>query len=767
MSRLPVPGADDNMWGAILNDFLQVSHNDDGSLKSGLIARGAWVAGTAYSVNDIVSRDGASWRCKLAHTSGSTFSGGVGSTYWEQWSQRQIVFDVRDYGAKMDGSTDDTTAIQAAINAAFNSSATTGGGGGIVYIPRGQTRITGLYLYNGVILQGAGMFATVLTLNSNSNRSMISNHVSSDGVGANGEFVGVWDLTLDGNRSGQSATSHGIKFATNPANANATNDAWFDTHQHVKNVRIRYCHDDGVNASNRSEMRFENVYCSGCWGNSFNTSYDTFMTNCSSENAGLEGFYLDNGDIMLSNCKAWDSGKITASRGAGFRIENSYAYALLSSCSAQNNFAQGFYLRNNYGSILQACVADSNNYGSGNTASQYAGVELLNTSNCIVDFTAYQGYQSGNLVGNQGYALRINGGSDSNDIRFTTYAQSGYVMLGDISSDSVLLSNAIRANGVVRNPTNNLAALADMQLSNLSDGQTLAYNASAGKWMNTNAPMGTFSLGAFGDGSDGAAVLDGTATVQWASLNAGVYTMSRDALTTALTIQPGITLRCSSFRIFSTGTVTNNGTIDANGNDATSSTATPATTQSALGGGQLGGAGGTGAGSQGNTGGFGVGRGGAGGAGSGGAGGAQQNSRSAVNWMLKNAQACLSGSIGFAASTFVISGGSGGSGGGGDGTNKGGAGGSGGALIIIFARTFVNGSLGILTARGGNGFAPTVGNCGGGGGGGGGGVFVFTVNPATNNGSLNVAGGGGVVGIGTGGPGVSGVAGTSLFVQLQ
>ena len=33
MPRLPIPGSDDGAWGAILNDFLSVEHNVDGSLK--------------------------------------------------------------------------------------------------------------------------------------------------------------------------------------------------------------------------------------------------------------------------------------------------------------------------------------------------------------------------------------------------------------------------------------------------------------------------------------------------------------------------------------------------------------------------------------------------------------------------------------------------------------------------------------------------------------------------------------------------------------
>lgn len=38
MSRLPIPGSDDNTWGEVLNDFLSVSLNGDGTLKSDAVA---------------------------------------------------------------------------------------------------------------------------------------------------------------------------------------------------------------------------------------------------------------------------------------------------------------------------------------------------------------------------------------------------------------------------------------------------------------------------------------------------------------------------------------------------------------------------------------------------------------------------------------------------------------------------------------------------------------------------------------------------------
>lgn len=35
MARLPVPGSDDGTWGTILNEYLSVEHNADGTLKTG------------------------------------------------------------------------------------------------------------------------------------------------------------------------------------------------------------------------------------------------------------------------------------------------------------------------------------------------------------------------------------------------------------------------------------------------------------------------------------------------------------------------------------------------------------------------------------------------------------------------------------------------------------------------------------------------------------------------------------------------------------
>src|SRR5471030_1521001 len=55
MTRLPVPGGDNDVWGGILNDFLSVSHYADGTLLGSALRQ----AGGATSVNGKTPSNGA------------------------------------------------------------------------------------------------------------------------------------------------------------------------------------------------------------------------------------------------------------------------------------------------------------------------------------------------------------------------------------------------------------------------------------------------------------------------------------------------------------------------------------------------------------------------------------------------------------------------------------------------------------------------------------------------------------------------------------
>ena len=52
MARLPTPGADSGSWGDILNEYLEVEHNGDGTLKDGVVT-GAKIAGDTVTDSNI------------------------------------------------------------------------------------------------------------------------------------------------------------------------------------------------------------------------------------------------------------------------------------------------------------------------------------------------------------------------------------------------------------------------------------------------------------------------------------------------------------------------------------------------------------------------------------------------------------------------------------------------------------------------------------------------------------------------------------------
>jgi hypothetical protein len=140
MARLPVPGGDADKWAHLLNEFLLVAHNPDGTQRTDSVNTLAATVGltdlkTINPVgqaigNFVLSNDGINLKWKA-----------------------NTVLDVTNYGAKGDGITDDTAAIQTAIDAAIN--------GGTIFLPRGVYMVTSLTLRNkGTNILGDGRWAT-------------------------------------------------------------------------------------------------------------------------------------------------------------------------------------------------------------------------------------------------------------------------------------------------------------------------------------------------------------------------------------------------------------------------------------------------------------------------------------------------------------------------------------------------------------------------------------------------------------------------------
>lgn len=173
MSRLPNPGSDNGVWGAILNDYLSVELNADGTLKrageiqskytlpaSGIpktdLSSAVQSSLTTADNRDAVKIQGASVS-STSPSDGQVLSYSQSSSSWvPSNADSSLLFDITKYGASI-AATDNKTAIDAAITAAASS-------GGIVYIPPGTWKTTGQHdIPLNVSVRGAGKGITIVS----------------------------------------------------------------------------------------------------------------------------------------------------------------------------------------------------------------------------------------------------------------------------------------------------------------------------------------------------------------------------------------------------------------------------------------------------------------------------------------------------------------------------------------------------------------------------------------------------------------------------
>jgi hypothetical protein len=288
----------------------------------------------------------------------------------------------------------------------------------------------------------------------------------------------------------------------------------------------------------------------------------------------------------------------------------------------------------------------------------------------------------------------------------------------------------------------------------------------------------------FGDGSDGVATFDGSATPLGSVLSAGNYTILRNVYYSSVNVHTGVTVSVataappvitgSGYGIFCNGNFINNGIVSAAGGTTTTATGGKGFAHGSVGnyfGGANGGNGSTGSGAAGVS--FSAtaygGAGGAGGAGGTGAAGAGGSVVLPSNASFPRTAAF--GILGYTVDTNITApfwvqynGGAGGGGGGGDGANSGGGGGGGGGILEVTAASLSG--TGSFTSAGGKGANSAAAGNTGGGGGGGGGVTVVYFGTSSYTGTFSAAGGAGGTAHGTGSAGTAGTAGTLIDTGL-
>ncbi len=277
----------------------------------------------------------------------------------------------------------------------------------------------------------------------------------------------------------------------------------------------------------------------------------------------------------------------------------------------------------------------------------------------------------------------------------------------------------------------------------------------------------------YGDGSDGAVVMDGVNTFTWASLGGSTYTLTRNLRATTINISNTVIVKPAGFLMQSTGLCTNAGTIHANGANAVGQTGATGAAKSGylqcLGNTGSNGKTTTSAGIAGGTanpnsvGGSGGAGGTAGGANTGGIGGAATGPALVSGGLQDQTFGSISRGLNDTTLISFLGGGGGGSGGcditGGAATSGGGGAGATGVRCNFQS---YDGTGGTISANGGTGAAGVSGGGGkaSGGGGGGGGYVYLQSEYVIALGTFTANGGSKGLGAGGGGDGVDGNGGS-------
>ena len=364
MTRLPIPGQDNDVWGAVLNDFLGAEHNPDGTLK--IRSDGTISSFYSKSNSGIPKSDlSASVQTSLSNADGAMPKG-------------SLVYNVKDYGAKGDSSTDDTAAIQSALNAAYTA------GGGTVFLPSGTYILDpnpGLQVKTNVILQGAGL-SSLLKLKSGSTHS--DNLVKSEGW----TNVTMRDFSIDGNRTAQAGSPGAYTYTQYGIYFGGTSNSL------VQNIFVKSMTGVGLHVYNGQGVTL--LSCTSTDNNyhGFEIEQDTgcHVTACRGFNNLLHGILVSPGEVNGTGSKGNQVTNNTFDGNGNYGIATNAANGDVSAWLNEGNIFIGNTIRGNafYGVNFykQDKHVFNNNYVAGNG---YFGLYAFESQNNTIEHNIFIG----------------------------------------------------------------------------------------------------------------------------------------------------------------------------------------------------------------------------------------------------------------------------------------------------------------------------------------------------------------------------------------
>ena len=316
-----------------------------------------------------------------------------------------MIFNVMDFGATGDGVTNDTAAIQAAVNAAAAA------GGGQVYIPAGTYIVSGdgtsshgcILLSSNVSVIGAGMGNTIIQLQDGSDHGITG--IFRDHSDVPEHDISMSDLTINGNDANTTGEVYG----------------WFNGVTPEKNAVL------DPNEPADTNITLDHVEIENCSGYGFDPHEKTVglvISNSVSHNNGTDGFTLDGQyNATLTNDIAYDNGR------HGFNIVTSSNNVTLNNVTAYGNGEDGVMVQRGSNDVPVPFNVVING-GSFHNNDENA-VEIKMADNVTVD--------GANIFDNGQRAVRIEGSAGSIIENSTIYddTRAGNGKYQEISISSV------------------------------------------------------------------------------------------------------------------------------------------------------------------------------------------------------------------------------------------------------------------------------------------------------------------------------------------
>jgi hypothetical protein len=355
--------------------------------------------------------------------------------------------DVKSYGAVGDGATDDTVAIQAALDAAHAA------GGGAVQLPPGTFSTRTLTLYSKVHLAGAGIEATILKLRDETHDDLIRSY-ELDKLSGTNRTGGVYnwsirDLTLDGNRArnnrGCGLRVFGFGYTLRDLRIRQCSQAGLDSEWSTEDPDWSPGGRDTPGDSMEAQIVNLKVHHCGAGGIVFRGPHDSQFVNCVVYDTTTYGVHIQQGKAfsatgcLFVNCHVW-GGHVYA-----WKIEA--GYVTLENCVGE------------WASSAQVHVnADDTTINAGrffgNPKARHRGVEI-GTPGRIV----YGTQLDARMADLNGGALKFTNEGGSSKIKALIYQTSGVPYLGNPSRTSLLelVVNGIEGGSATVFPRGSLA----------------------------------------------------------------------------------------------------------------------------------------------------------------------------------------------------------------------------------------------------------------------------------------------------------------------